>query len=487
MSIKHNLLLLLTLFITVNLSAQNQLISPFLGDITANQPASNFLMQQPETISIEYIDLNLSILNSTTNVQLTFDDQNYTVNNDSIVVRDTQDYSWFGTNANGDGYIIISVLGNDVQGIIRKGLETYELLTTSMNQRKVITKIEQSAFPEEYCVFDTEIEEEPFGGLYPNSSTLKKALNTGCPIRALIMFTPAAEADLTGGGVLLTDVKNTVQKTVSEMNLTFVASEITNYPAVEIAIIEKWDYVENVDSIMSRDKNNFKNDAYVNSLRNDYDADFCILIAQNSDFYGFCGVADRLEATRSSSFCLVANNCMGRNLSFAHELGHLLGAHHDVDNGRNAPYPYAHGYIYFTGRWRTIMSYNSPCKSSGYNCTRIGYWSNPDVDHPTDAVPMGTDSLENNARVLRDYNNNLAEIEQPANNLILNNNNYNSANNNLTNLEIKQTINTNGNVIVEDNACFYLKAGESVNLNNGFESKPKADIFISIEQFEDCQ
>jgi len=197
MSIKHNLLLLLTLFITVNLSAQNQLISPFLGDITANQPASNFLMQQPETISIEYIDLNLSILNSTTNVQLTFDDQNYTVNNDSIVVRDTQDYSWFGTNANGDGYIIISVLGNDVQGIIRKGLETYELLTTSMNQRKVITKIEQGAFPEEYCVFDTEIEEEPFGGLYPNSSTLKKALDTGCPIRALIMFTPAAEADLT--------------------------------------------------------------------------------------------------------------------------------------------------------------------------------------------------------------------------------------------------------------------------------------------------
>ncbi len=492
-------LLLLNLSITISLFAQNQLISPFLGDVTPNQPATNYLMQQPETADVEYVNLNLNTLNNATNLQLKFDNLNYTVTNDSIALQGPQNYTWFGTNTTGDGYIIISVLGDDVQGIIRKGLETYELLTTAASQRKVIVKIDQSQYQQELCEFDSAIidkTQENNGEELTNKSILKKALDTGCPIRVLVMYTPAAEADITGGGVMISDIKNAIQNTVEEMNNTFKESEITNYPAVEIALIQKWDYEEFSefsDTIMVTDMavdlNIFKEDSYVNRLRNDYDADFCTLIAAGSDFYGFCGVANDLRATTSTAYCLVANNCMRRNLSFAHELGHLLSAHHDVANARNEPFPYAHGYIYFPGRWRTIMSYNSlPCDSTRENrCARLPFWSNPDVNHPTDNVPMGTDSLENNARVLRDYNNNLAGIEQPENNITLSNSTYHSTNNIFTNLEIKQTITTNGNVVVQDDACFYLKAGESVNLNNGFESKPKADVEITIQQIEDCQ
>jgi len=470
----------------LNEETQLQLISPFLGDITQNQPATEALMQQPETINVKYVDLNLSLINNSSNLQLTFDDQNYIVNNDSIVIRGPQNYSWFGTNINNDGYIIITVLGNDVQGIIRKGLETYELLTTSMNERKVVVKIDQSQYPEEYCVFEnTNVNDK--AATISETNYLKEALDTGCPIRALVMYTAAAEADLDRRGALATNIKNYIQKTVEELNVTFERSKVTNYPAVEIALIEKWDYVEDTSKNIVIERDNFKNNADVNKLRADYDADFCLLIAEDSDFYGYCGIAFDIEASRSGAFGVVANNCMQNNYSFAHELGHLLGADHDVDWDVAPPYPYAHGYIYFTGKWRTIMSYNLPCKAKGYSCKRIGYWSNPNVNHPTDLVPMGTDSLENNARVLRDYNNTFAQFEQPANNIILSNSNYNSANNNFTKLEIKQTINTNGNLTVNDDACFYLSAGESVNLNSGFESKPKADIYISIEQFEDCK
>lgn len=484
-------LLVLNLLITISLFAQNQLISPFLGDVTPNQPATNYLMQQPETTDVEYVNLNLNTLNNATNLQLTFDNLNYTVTNDSIALQGPQNYTWFGTNTNGDGYIIISVLGNDVQGIIRKGLETYELLTTAASQRKVIVKIDQSQYQQELCEFDSAIidkTQENAGEESSNKSILKKALDTGCPIRVLVMYTPAAETKLNGAGALICSAENAIQSTVGEMNVAFERSEITNYNAIEIALIQKWNYVENSDSDIVADMDTFRIDPYVNSLRDDYDADFCLLIAERSSFYDACGVAYSLEASKSQAFGIVAYNCMRGNLTFAHEIGHLLGAHHNVADAKNEPYPYAHGYIYFPGRWRTIMSYNSlPCDSTRENrCNRIGFWSNPNVNHPVDNVPMGTDSLENNAKVLRDYNNTSAALEQPANNITLSSSNYNTTDNIYTDLEIKQSINTSGSVIVQDNACFHLKAGESINLNNGFESKPKADVSISIQQIEDC-
>jgi len=269
-----------------------------------------------------------------------------------------------------------------------------------------------------------------------------------------------------------------IETTVLEMNQAFENSNITSYPAVEIALIQKWDYTE----IANNTKNVFKNDAYVNQLRDDYDADFAIVIADDSSFYGYCGVADGIQIGRSRAFCLVANDCMQSNFSFAHELGHLLGADHDVPNEFGPPYPYAHGYIGPGNNWRTIMAY-----SCGPGCNRVPFWSNPNVNHPTDNVPMGTHSLENNARVLRGYNNDFAQFEQPNTNLVISNSNYNTTNNKAAKLEVKQTISTNGNVEVNNDACLSLKAEQRVTINNGFKSQDGATIHISNQQFEDCQ
>lgn len=263
------------------------------------------------------------------------------------------------------------------------------------------------------------------------------------------------------------------------MNDAFKNSEITNYPAVEIALIEKWNYVE-VSGVNT--KNVFKNDAYVNQLREDYDADFAILVGDDSAFYGYCGVADGIRVGSTRAFCLVANNCMQSYFSFAHELGHLLGADHDVANDVAPPYPYAHGYVEPSNKWRTIMAY--PC---GSDCERWPFFSNPNVLHPTDNVPMGTFSLENNARVLRSYNNNFAQFEQPNVNLVISNSNYSTTNNKSAKLEVKQTISTNGNINVNNDACLSLKAAQRITLKNGFKSQAGATIHISNQQFEDCE
>jgi len=68
------------------------------------------------------------------------------------------------------------------------------------------------------------------------------------------------------------------------------------------------------------------------------------------------------------------------------------------------PFPYGHGFLYTTGGWRTIMAYNDKVNcpggpTHGY-CTRLQYWSNPDIMYPDVRIPMGSPDDEDNARVL---------------------------------------------------------------------------------------
>lgn len=77
--------------------------------------------------------------------------------------------------------------------------------------------------------------------------------------------------------------------------------------------------------------------------------------------------------------------------SFAHELGHNLGAAHDINNvdneGRD---PFSHGYQEPEGQFRTIMAYVNGCQG---DCPRIGHFSNPDVAH--EGLPTGTAEANN--------------------------------------------------------------------------------------------
>ena len=66
-----------------------------------------------------------------------------------------------------------------------------------------------------------------------------------------------------------------------------------------------------------------------------------------------------------------------------------MGARHDwyVDTVVNSPYTYNHGYVNLEDRWRTVMAYNTECSAETVYCTRLQYWSNPDVTYVGD--PMG--------------------------------------------------------------------------------------------------
>ena len=90
--------------------------------------------------------------------------------------------------------------------------------------------------------------------------------------------------------------------------------------------------------------------------------------------------------------------------TFAHELGHNMGLHHDryVVEDRGTPgytsYPYSFGYVNqrafergapFSSRWQTIMSYRNQCYDAWVftGCAEILRFSNPDQTYNGD--PLG--------------------------------------------------------------------------------------------------
>ena len=112
----------------------------------------------------------------------------------------------------------------------------------------------------------------------------------------------------------------------------------------------------------------------VHEVRNREGADIVMLIRGTRELDSG-GAVQRVMVAVSTNFASSAfawSNAESR--SFAHELGHLMGLHHDRyeactgSSCSGAAFPYAYGYIhcdetFYSDRWRTIMAYPDECTS----------------------------------------------------------------------------------------------------------------------------
>lgn len=193
-------------------------------------------------------------------------------------------------------------------------------------------------------------------------------------------------------------VENAIANAIAEANQALLNSGVVHQ--FQLVHSEEVDYEETQD--LEQDIIRLENgtDGYLDnipSLRNTYKADLVAMIVRNGNGCGIGHVntnPNQYDLTRAFSVTKV--DCMISNLSFTHELGHNLGLQHDwhVNQDIN-PCNFAHGYVNEAGnggtaeqRWRTIMAYQRQCVDWGYfTCTRLPYFSNPEVDYNSD--PMG--------------------------------------------------------------------------------------------------
>jgi hypothetical protein len=130
--------------------------------------------------------------------------------------------------------------------------------------------------------------------------------------------------------------------------------------------------------------------AGVRALRDEKRADVVVLLVDDPSG---CGLSTRVAADADEAFVVVHHSCAALTYSVAHEIGHIIGARHDLSLDHNmSPFPYGHGYVNGT-KWRDVMSYKESCNG----CPRLPFWSSPNIT--IRGEPGGTVDADN-ARVI---------------------------------------------------------------------------------------
>ena len=220
-------------------------------------------------------------------------------------------------------------------------------------------------------------------------------------IDVAVFYTSAARENV-GGTV---EIATAIDLMVAETNTAYEASGV-NQRIKLVAVEEVVGYREQRDSAVDLFRMRSESDGHmdeIHDIRDAVAADIVLLIAA-----GGGGRAYQLTApstsTGSRAFGWVGAGSGA--LTFAHELGHIMGLHHDRYEvcgdscGGFTRFPYAFGYVNQealepgapdTAFWRTIMAYPNQCGP----CPTIPRFSNPDQIYPDPGGdPLGKAGLE---------------------------------------------------------------------------------------------
>lgn len=199
----------------------------------------------------------------------------------------------------------------------------------------------------------------------------------------IIYYTTAARNEAGGTNA----IQAQCQMAVDTANQTYADSQIS--PRFVLVHRAETGYVENASLEVDRDRLADPDDGNLDGAhpaRNDYGADFVTLFVRASA--DGCGIAFCTPSGPEEGFCVVDWTCAVTNFTFAHEIGHLQGCAHNVEDAGSGCNEYcdSYGHRFFGvsgSGWRTVMSYNNDAESY----TRIGRWSNPNISF--DGRPCG--------------------------------------------------------------------------------------------------
>ncbi len=221
-------------------------------------------------------------------------------------------------------------------------------------------------------------------------------------IDAMVVYTPAASAREGGKD----SMEGTIYLAVADTNESYQNSYISQ--RLRLAHVEEVAYAESGSISTDLDRLQNGSDGFIDNvqtLRDTFAADTVTLITEYpEEARQPCGQGHLMQVVSHSfeswAYSVVKRDCLTGYFSLAHELGHIMGADHDVANAfGGGAYPYNHGFINTSPTapavpWHTIMANQAPPS------TRVKYWSNPNVNHPIGGDPMGDAATADNHRVL---------------------------------------------------------------------------------------
>lgn len=315
-----------------------------------------------------------------------FDGKTYRAVETGSEVRALDDRTWRGKLVAGKfkGDVIITFRKGFVSGLIYSPDEVYEIVPRGDSH--YLVQLDQSLYPE--CAGD--VKGENFAPV--TAAPEGVGSDSGDRIDVLIMYTTATKNFLGGDA----QAQVFAQQAIDASNTAYINSKIRQ----RVRLVSAQEFVYTETASAQTDLSNFRANPTVQGLRDSTNAD---LAAMLGEIAGACGVGYLIgpaTGNPNNGFTVTARSCAVGNLTFAHEIGHNMGSHHNPENGGSAVFPYSYGH-YVNGSYRTVMSYVDPCTSG---CTRRPYFSNPNVVFA--GVPTGIVNARDNARSI----NNTADV-----------------------------------------------------------------------------
>jgi len=279
--------------------------------------------------------------------------------------------------------ILVRAVDGSVTGTIRHRQDRYHVRPVGEGEHALV-KVNERGLPPQHPLGTPSLPAPPPA---PHAHVLNGDPDDLATIRVLVIATQRAINVYRGNMWALTQVA------VAESNVGFlnghtnIRMELAGYSTTSFA---EGGMVDDLEKLQNPGDGHLDE---VHALRDASEADVVVLITDSMP--DACGVG-YVDAPASHAFAVVDFRCATGDYTFAHEIGHILGAEHDRANVSDAPYPYGHGYQFSVDsgeRFRTIMSYDCPG-----GCSRLNTWSNPDVTYA--GARTGDAATADNRRVL---------------------------------------------------------------------------------------
>ncbi len=206
--------------------------------------------------------------------------------------------------------------------------------------------------------------------------------DSGAEIDVMVVYNAASR--MAAGSTEMMEAE--VVLAIEASNQAYINSNVTQ--RLNLVHTQEVSYAETGSAVTDRNQLHDPDDGVideVHALRDAYGADIVALITETpSDFCGFAFIMSPVTTTfEPFAFASVRRSCSVSNLSFPHELGHIMSARHDWahDPAADSPFPYNHGHTSLSGIERTIMSIAGGA--------RLQFFSNPNLNYPLSGDPMG--------------------------------------------------------------------------------------------------
>lgn len=364
------------------------------GDVTlrtrAQKAIYSSLKHSGTTVQLARTDI--AKLGAGSPVTMEYLGRRYTIRPTHTTRRGAGDFTWYGDVPGVHGRAIFVVRRGRTTGAISGDGGT---ITVSSIAGGITLMAQRKAFPPDHPASFKTTQKAARARFEPLLAGLK-VLRAAAAVQ-VDEFQAQLAPQITHQRILVGYTPNVLQTHPDVLDMIRVAIEQTNTAyqtsgvqvALDLADTFQTDFVE--AGTVEGDLELLTGEQLVRCTQRKAGADLVIVLIEDDDA---CGDSAAIFADADTAYSVVNAECAVGNLSFAHEVGHLQGARHDLKNDPASPFDNGHGFAYPPGHWRDIMAY--PCDEPA-TCDRQPFFSNPAKIH--DGVATG-DNTSNNAWVI---------------------------------------------------------------------------------------